>query len=274
MTATEPLPAPRKRGPATPEGKARSSMNALRHGLRARGFVLLPEEDPAEWGEHLADLRHDLAPADATEDKLVSALAAAMWNEIRADRTEAGVLTAMPLAGRHGRDLKDARNRLSLGTAIRYASAAGMATQRAHRAFLAHRKAKKQGLIRSVAATAANYTNDFAPAPAPEPAPANRTNDFPPARRLPEPDPLAALRARIQRLLAGTEPPDPDTRDLAAAILAVRLPGAPTYAGPIDLALLDRALEPLRFDAAALTRLAGLARSEPGFLDPSGELAA
>ena len=149
----------------------------------------------------------------------------------------------------------------------------------AHRAFLAHRKAKKQGLIRSVAATAANCTNDFAPAPAPEPAPANRTNDFAPARRLPEPDPLAALRARIQRLLAGTETPDPDmrdpaTRNLAAALLAVRLPGAPTYAGPIDLALLDRALEPLRFDAATLTRLAGLARSEPGFLDPPGELAA
>jgi len=143
MTPADPAPAPRKRGPNTPEGKARSAMNALKHGLRARGFVLLPEEDRAEWAEHLADLRSCLAPEDAAEEKLVSALAVAMWNEIRADHTEAGVLTAMPLDGSHGRDLKDARNRLSLGTAIRYASAAGMATQRAHRAFLAHRKAKK-----------------------------------------------------------------------------------------------------------------------------------
>src|SRR5262245_23295596 len=54
---TTPDPAPRRRSPATPEGKARSAMNALKHGLRARGFALLPEEDPAEWAEHLADLR-------------------------------------------------------------------------------------------------------------------------------------------------------------------------------------------------------------------------
>ena len=258
MTTT--APAPRKRGPATPEGKARSAMNALKHGLRARGFVLLPEEDPAEWEEHLADLRSCLAPEDAAEEKLVSALAVAMWNEIRADRTEAGVLTAIPRDEGHGRDLKDARNRLSLGTAIRYASAAGMATQRAQRAFLAHRKAKKAGLILPVAAAPANCTNDFVPA---EPAHPNRTNDFPPPRRLPEPDPLAALRARIRRLLDGTEPTDPAQRDLAAAILAVRLPGTAPYRGPLDLQLLDQALQPLHFDAAALTWLAGLARAAP-----------
>lgn len=261
MTTTD--PAPRKRGPATPEGKARSAMNALKHGLRARGFVLLPEEDPAEWAEHLADLRRCLAPEDAAEEKLVAALAVAMWNEIRADRTEAGVLTAMPLDGDHGRDLEDARNRLSLGTTIRYASAAGMATQRAHRAFLAHRKAKKAGLILPVPAARAECTNDFTPAPATEPAPPNRTNDFAPQHRLPEPDPLTALRTRIRHLLDGTEPTGPAQRDLAAAILAARLPGAPPYAGPIDLQLLDEALEPLRFDAAALTWLAGLARAAP-----------
>ena len=42
-------PAPRKRGPNTPKGKARSKMNALKHGLRARSFGILPEEDRAEW---------------------------------------------------------------------------------------------------------------------------------------------------------------------------------------------------------------------------------
>src|SRR6476620_5419129 len=89
--------APRRRGPSTPEGKARSAMNALRHGLRSRQFSPLPEEDPAEWAEHLADSRRDRAPADPTEDKLVTALAVAMWKEIRADRTEAGVLTAIPV---------------------------------------------------------------------------------------------------------------------------------------------------------------------------------
>ena len=42
-----------KRGPNTPEGKARSRMNALKHGLRAREFGLLPEEASAEWQRQL-----------------------------------------------------------------------------------------------------------------------------------------------------------------------------------------------------------------------------
>src|SRR5215218_3130077 len=71
-------PAPRERGPKTPEGMARSSMNALKHSLRARTFGLLPGEDQAEWGQHLHDLRAGLGPADAAEEKLVAALAAAM----------------------------------------------------------------------------------------------------------------------------------------------------------------------------------------------------
>ena len=74
-------------------------MNALRHGLRARCFALLPEEDPAEWAQHLADLHTGLGPVDAAEEKLVTALAVAMWKEIRADRQEAEVLAAIPPLG-------------------------------------------------------------------------------------------------------------------------------------------------------------------------------
>jgi hypothetical protein len=262
MTAAVPTPCPAKRGPRTPEGKARSAMNALKHGLRARGFQLLPEEDPAEWAEHLADLRRDLGPVDPTEEKLVTALAAGMWREVRADRQEAEVLAAIPADGGHGRDLGEPRHAPSLGTAIRYMTAAGIATQRAHRAFLAHRKAKQNGLILPVAAAPAECTNEFQPAA--EPAPPNRTNEFPPARPRPQIDPLTALRTRIRRLLDGAEPADPGQRDLAAAILAARLPGAPPYRGPIDLASLDRALEPLRFDSAALAWLAKLASPPPG----------
>src|SRR5688572_13829369 len=41
----------RSRGPKTPEGKARSAQNALKHGLRAQKYVVLPEEDGAEFAE-------------------------------------------------------------------------------------------------------------------------------------------------------------------------------------------------------------------------------
>ena len=150
MTEAAALPAPKKRGPNTPEGKARSAMNAVKHGLRAREFCLLPEEDPEEWTRHLLDLIDGYRPVDATEEKLVTAIAAAMWKEIRADRFEAEVLTdiAPRHAGRsHGSDLQPPDHAASLTTAIRYATAAGTATRRAQRAFLEHRKAKQEGLI-------------------------------------------------------------------------------------------------------------------------------
>src|SRR3954447_14717432 len=150
MTQEAATPSPTKRGPRTPEGKARSAMNALRHGLRARAFALLPEEDPAEWARHLADLRMVYGPLDAAEEKLVAALAVAMWKEVRADRQEAEVLAAIPplAPGRPcGGDLQQPAHALSLSTALRYATAAGMAVQRAQRAFIAHRKAKAQGLV-------------------------------------------------------------------------------------------------------------------------------
>src|SRR3954465_13587187 len=99
MTEPDLTPSSRKRGPKTPEGKARSARNALRHGLRARTFALLPEEDPAEWAQHLADPRGGYGPVDAAEEKLVAALACAMWKEIRADRQEAEVLAAIPPLG-------------------------------------------------------------------------------------------------------------------------------------------------------------------------------
>jgi hypothetical protein len=41
-------------GPTTPEGNARSSQNALKHGLTAQAFTLLPGQQLGEGGGILA----------------------------------------------------------------------------------------------------------------------------------------------------------------------------------------------------------------------------
>ena len=179
-------------------------MNALKHGLRARSFGILPEEDQAEWAQHVADLRQGYGPVDAAEEKLVTAIAVAMWNEIRADRTLVETMAEIPprRAGRsHGTNMQEPENARSLGTAIRYMTAAGMATQRAQRAFLAHRKAKQAGLILPAAEPEAipanqNCTNEFpalsAPAEAMAPESPKYTNELPPKPTLAAAAPVAA----------------------------------------------------------------------------------
>ncbi len=185
---------PRKKpGPKTPEGKARSRMNALKHGLRAREFGLLAAESQAEWAEHLADLRAALGPVDGFEEKLVAGLAAAMWKEIRADRVECDVLSEIPARpGRGpGGELQDPRHAASLTTAIRYQTAAGMAVMRAQRTLLAHRKAKKDGLAPDIARAV--------PVP---PEPANQNHR-------PEPADGRAAEKCTNELLPGTSEPEP-----------------------------------------------------------------
>jgi len=65
-------------GPKTPEGKRRSSLNAMRHGFTGYTFVL-PTEDPAEFDELLEDYIHDFSPATRFELDLVHELAATRW---------------------------------------------------------------------------------------------------------------------------------------------------------------------------------------------------
>ena len=104
---------------------------AAHHCPRADAFGLLPEEDPAAWTRHVLDLRECYRPVDATETKLVTAIAAAMWMEIRADRLQAEVLADIRPAcpGRsHGSDLQDRDHAAALSTVIRFATAAGCAS--------------------------------------------------------------------------------------------------------------------------------------------------
>ena len=51
----------KSRGPASPEGKARSRFNALKHGLKAQ-LPILPGEDPEEYQGRLQAWIADLKP--------------------------------------------------------------------------------------------------------------------------------------------------------------------------------------------------------------------
>ncbi|MBI4877487.1 MAG: hypothetical protein HY822_22895 [Acidobacteria bacterium] len=85
--------AQRSTGPRTPEGKARSSQNACKHGLTAREAVVAPE-DKAEFDEFLADYRADLQPEGVLEETLFSQLVTASWNLRRIRRLETGFAAA------------------------------------------------------------------------------------------------------------------------------------------------------------------------------------
>jgi hypothetical protein len=77
--------AARSTGPVTPEGKRRSSLNALRHGLTSQ-TVVLPEDDLAAYQEHCAQFHAELKPQGLLETKAVQTIADTYW---RLDRIRA-----------------------------------------------------------------------------------------------------------------------------------------------------------------------------------------
>src|SRR5688500_252086 len=70
--------AARSTGPTSAQGKARSAMNAVRHGLAARASVL-PGEDPRELADLAAEIEADLRPDGATQRELVGRIVNLSW---------------------------------------------------------------------------------------------------------------------------------------------------------------------------------------------------
>ncbi len=68
----------KSRGPITPEGKAISSQNALRHGKTAKG-VLLTSEDHAAFQKLAAAYYEKFRPADDVERDIVNEMITAQW---------------------------------------------------------------------------------------------------------------------------------------------------------------------------------------------------
>ena len=79
-------------GPRTPEGKKRSSLNALRHGLSAQ-VVILPGEDVEIFQKHEAAIVANLDPQGAAERTLAEVFAGCAWRIKRALNIEESLYT-------------------------------------------------------------------------------------------------------------------------------------------------------------------------------------
>jgi hypothetical protein len=85
--------ATRSSGPKTAVGKARSSQNALRHGLRSE-LPVLPGERARDWEAHQAGILRSLAPVGALEEALAQRVALCLWRQRRVILYEVGVTAA------------------------------------------------------------------------------------------------------------------------------------------------------------------------------------
>jgi DNA-binding transcriptional ArsR family regulator len=103
-------------GPVTPEGKARSALNAVRHGLCAGGPTALSETTRQEIFPLLDELVGRLAPEGAAEAEIVEELAFVLWRQRRLRALEERVLEAALAPAE-----EEAPSRLpSLATLVRY----------------------------------------------------------------------------------------------------------------------------------------------------------
>ena len=79
-------------GPRTPCGKARSSRNALRHGLRSRSLVVPGLESPADWKAHHDAVLRDHSPQGYLEELHADRIAGLLWRLQRVTGYETGIL--------------------------------------------------------------------------------------------------------------------------------------------------------------------------------------
>jgi hypothetical protein len=117
----------KSRGPNTPEGKARAAQNALKHGLRAQKYVVLPEEDAAEFAELEAAMIEELAPVGALQTVLARRVAVAAWRLARADRIETELFAERSWGANANSGLamiRDGNGTRSFETLLRYRGAA------------------------------------------------------------------------------------------------------------------------------------------------------
>ena len=187
---------PRATGPVTVEGKARSAMNATRHGICAVRPTLGPDADTGELDALRAALVARHQPHDAAEAHWVEELVFVAWRQERLRALEAAVLARAMEPEPEG----DAPALPSLATLIRYRARLERDWRRAGEALDELRYARQRLLPRPRLRTMAD---------APELPATPRTNE--PARPAPQgtlpdaPDRMPPLNRHQRRALKAME---------------------------------------------------------------------
>jgi hypothetical protein len=166
--------------------------------LRAQKYVVLPDEDAAEFAALEAALTEELAPAGVLQSVLVQRIAAAAWRLSRAERLETELFAENGLPdGTLGLALiRDGNRAGAFGTLLRYRGGALAEFWRALRTLKA-----LQAEGAAIPARAASHAGNAIPRPAAAAAPAARPNE--PNRRG-----VAAESAAV-RLQQDPDKPDP-----------------------------------------------------------------
>jgi hypothetical protein len=199
----------KSRGPRTAQGKARSSRNALKHGLRAETFVAFGDEDQEAFEALEAALEDELAPQGVLQRLLVGRIARAAWRLERAERMEGELLGChCGVDGNLGLALiRDGRGARAFETLLRYRGAATAELSRALRCLKALQAEARSEAAEVAAAQRMNPPAFAHPSARPTPPifgreqpkePKDRTN-LRDSTRLPtttEPGPYTAPQAR------------------------------------------------------------------------------
>lgn len=206
----------RRGGPKTLEGKARSSLNALKHGRYSRFATLLASEDAAEFESLFASLLDRFQPRHPHEAHLLRQLASLEWRKLRYDSIETRILDSQ-LAARHSLALARGLPHdpdLELQRALDDLLANSRILQ-----FLSTRLARltheRDALLRQLERCRRAF-----PTPDPQPQPPIPTPSDPP----PDPPPPApSPRLLLTLLPIPASPPPPLTRPAPAQIPPPRL---------------------------------------------------
>lgn len=79
-------------GPVTSDGKAKSSLNAVKHGLTSSRIVVMQNESKEDYAKLVAGFVDTFKPATEPEVCLVEEMANAQWKRRRAERIETALL--------------------------------------------------------------------------------------------------------------------------------------------------------------------------------------